>query len=775
MWRSVAGVCLALLLLSDALYAQDVRGTIRDADTGEGLFGATVFAPALGRGTNTGPDGRFRLDLPAGEHALRFSYVGYVEQTRTVRVGDAPVDITVELAAEVLEEVVVTADGLREQFHSSQMSVERLSPRDAKMLPALFGEVDVIKTLQLKPGIQSGGEGTSGLYVRGGGPDQNLMLLDGAQLYNANHLFGFFSVFNADAVDRIELYKGGFPAEYGGRLSSVVDVSTRPGDRERFRGTGGVGLISSRLTLEGPLGKRDSVNAAPASFLLSGRRTYFDIFTRQINRANEGRRDYNPIPDYYFYDLNGRLDFRLSARDQFSFSGYFGRDVFGFQQNLFKINFDWGNTAAVLNWRHQFNPRLYVENRYLYTDYQYRIRNRFDVFDFQLGSRVTDQKFRTDFHYAPNEHHNIKFGSALTYHTFDVGRADAGDDAGEFSFQAGRNLYATEVDAYVSDQWDVSQRWQVEGGLRWAGFANGDAFYHGLEPRLAARYLHSEAVSFKANYARMRQYVHLVTNSGASLPTDVWYPSTPMVPPQTSDQVAAGVSLLLFGDRFLLSNEAYYKWLDDQIDFRDGANLLVNDNLDAEFVFGRGWSYGNEIYLEKKQGRTTGWVGYTLSWTFRQFDDINEGRTFFPRYDRRHDVSVVAMHRLSDRLTLTGAWVYGTGNAITLPVGRFLFQDQGGTTAVPPGVSVIPDYQERNGFRQAAYHRLDLGLVWKFNPKWGESDLTFSVYNLYNRRNPFFVFFEDIREDDVNRTGNITGFRAKQVSLFPVIPSVAYN
>ena len=543
--------------------------------------------------------------------------------------------------------------------------------------------------------------------------------------------------------------------------------------------TGGIGLISSRLTVEGPLVKRKE-GKPQTTLILSGRRTYFDVFTRQINRLSQDNPDYNPIPDYSFYDLNGKLSTRFSETDQLTISGYHGRDNFLFNQDPFNILFDWGNTAAIANWRHTFTPRLFVENRLIYTDYDYRVRYNFDAFKFSLGSRVSDRTFRSDFSFTPNYKHAISFGGLYTRHTFDVGRANAGR-ADETLFNSGSALEATEVGAYAADQLDLTPSLQLYAGLRWSGFLYGDRLYAGFEPRASLRYRVSGNTSFKVSYARMRQFVHLVASSGASLPTDVWYPSTRLVQPQVSDQIAAGMSLLLFNGALLLTDEWYYKQLQRQVDFRDGANLFVNNNLESEFVFGKGWSYGNEIYLEKKKGKTTGWIGYTLAWSYRQFPDINQGAIFFPRYDRRHDVSMVITHRLSPRLSLTGTWIYGTGNAITLPTGRLYLADVAGTNGFPPGVSIVPEYQNRNTFRMAPYHRLDVRLVWHFRPRWGESDLTFSVYNVYNRRNPYFVYFEQEWMNPQDFTGSIeefrdiVKFRAKQVSLFPVIPSVTYN
>ncbi|MDO1447042.1 TonB-dependent receptor [Rhodocytophaga aerolata] len=739
-----------------------VSGYVKDADTGEDLVGATIYAPALSKGTTTNAYGFFSLSLPADSVQLVISYIGYQQVSRRLLL-NRNTQLTIVLSPEKreLQEVVVQAESLQDKLNQTQMSVEKLNIKEIKLVPAIFGEVDIIKVLQLKPGIQSGGEGASGLYVRGGGPDQNLVLLDEATVYNAAHLFGFFSIFNPDAVKGVDLYKGDFPAQYGGRLSSVVDVKLKDGNDQKFTGSGGIGAIASRLTLEGPLVKNKS------SFVLSGRRTYFDAFTRALNRANRDNEDYNEIPDYYFYDLNAKVNYDLGEKDRLFVSGYLGRDKFGFQGDNFNINFNWGNNAATVRWNHIFSPKLFANTSLIYSDYKYTIENKFDIFSFTLGSTIRDLGAKTDFYYTANANHTIRFGGQYTHHTFDIGRLQADSEDGTIAFNSGQGLTGSEIGAYVSSELTAGPLWRFNSGLRFSGFENKGKWFGGVEPRLAARYKLSENTSLKASASRMYQYVHLVANSGASLPTDIWYPSGRLVQPQRSDQLAAGISTLLFKGKLLLTNEVYYKWMKNQLDFRDGAQLFVNPRLEEEFVFGRGWGYGNEIYLEKREGRTTGWVGYTLSWTYRKFNDINNGNPFFPRYDRRHDVSAVLIHELSRRLSITTTWVYGTGNAISLPVGRFLVQDINGSN-----FTVVPEYLQRNSFRMAPYHRLDVGLVWRFFPKWGESDLTLSVYNAYNRKNPYFIYFEEVRD---RQTDIITGFKAKQVSLFPVIPSITYN
>lgn len=768
-------------MLAFFLQAQDVTisGTIKDGENGEDLIGATVAVPELGLGTSSNAYGFYSLSVPTGDTLnVVFSYVGFQSQTFSLLLRqDTTFNINLTTGVQ-LDEVVVKANSFREQINSTEMSVEAITTREAKLVPVLLGESDILKTIQLKPGIPSGSEGRTGLFVRGGAQDQNLIVLDEAVVYNANHLFGFFSTFNTDAVKDLKIYKGGFPAEYGGRLSSVIDVKLKDGNNQKFAGSGGLGLISSRLTLEGPIQKDKS------SFIVSGRRTYVDLLTRQVNRANEGNEDFSPIPDYFFYDLNAKVNFQLSDKDRLFLSGYFGRDVFGFSSDFFNFDFDWGNATGTARWNHVFNPKLFANTTFTYSDYQYNINNQITGFSFGLGSNIADASLKTDFFYAANNQHTIRFGAMATHHTFTVGRLQAGSDDGVVSFSAGQEFQGVEFGAYVSDEMELSEALSVNAGLRFSGFNNDGKTYVGLEPRVAARYKLSERWALKSSYARMYQYLHLIANAGVALPTDIWYPSTQRVQPQRSDQVATGASYLL-GSQYFLNFELYYKWLDNQLQFVDGAQIFVNDELEDEFAVGEGRAYGMEFSIEKKEGRLTGWIGYTLALTrLQNFETLDpNGRfaqesegfgPFNPIYDLRHDISVVALYELSKRWTASATFVYGSGDLTWLPPGRFTFQDVPGAGFE----AVVPDYRERNNFRLPAYHRLDLGLVYKFFPKWGESDLTLSVVNAYDRRNAFFIFFEPEFEGEESNTGGInipTRIAANQVSLFPILPSLTWN
>lgn len=748
-----------------------LSGVVRGSDGGV-LPGASVAVPALGLGTVAEADGHYKLSLPEGPQQVVVSFVGYTSQTLSVNLRrNQQHGFTLAAAASELGEVVVRGEQtLKEKLQTTQMGVEHLSIREAKLLPALFGEVDILKTLQLKPGVQSGGEGSSGLFVRGGSADQNLVLVDNVLVYNPNHLFGLFSVFNSDAVQSVDLYKSGFPAQFGGRLSSVVDVKLREGDREKYVTTGGIGLISSRLSFEGP------INKGKGSFIVSGRRTYFDVFTRALNRANAHKETYTPIPDYYFYDFNAKANYTLGEKDQLFFTGYLGRDIFGFTSpNGFQAAFTWGNTLGALRWQHVFSPRLTANTAASITSYKYNLGNSIDHFTFNLGSTILDYTARTDFDYLPNDRHTLKFGALVTAHNFGVGRLQRSSQDNSVNVNSDVNYLGQEAGLYASDNIKVNDKFQTELGLRLSGFQSGTDHFGGLEPRAAARYSLSDKVALKASYALMYQYVHLVSNSGASLPTDIWYPSRLAVKPERSQQVSSGVSFLLGDGKFLLTDEVYYKWANNQIDFKDGAQIFANNNLDSQFLFGRGWAYGNELYLEKKTGKTTGWIGYTLAWTKRNFppqlgtSGINNGHDFYPNYDRRHNLNIVVIHQINTRISLTASFVYTSGAPTTLPLGRFATQDiyQG-------SIQAVPVYPDRNSYRVIPYHRLDLGLVYKLRPTriGGDRDLTFSIYNAYNRRNAYFIYFEQTRD---KATDKVTGYRAQQVSLFPFIPSVTYN
>jgi hypothetical protein len=760
------GTCLLWAMVSSALFAQKtvtISGYIKDAATGETLIGATVYAVEQQVGAAANEYGFYSLSLKPDSVTLQFSFVGYqTYQIRTQISADKLLNIELSTEADVLNEVVIEADAIENKVNSTQMSVDKVSVQEAKVLPVIFGEVDIIKTLQLKPGVVSGGEGTSAIVVRGGGPDQNLIKLDEAVVYNPAHLFGFFSTFNSDALKDAEIYKGGFPAQYGGRLSSVIDVKLKDGNYKRFGAQGGIGLIASRLTLEGPIVKDK------ASFMVAGRRTYADLITKGVNKLNEGDSSYQKIPDYYFYDLNSKLNFNLGNNNRLFVSGYFGRDKFGVKFDDFEFGFDWGNTTLTTRWNHIYNPKLFSNVTFTFSDYLYTITSRFDVFNFELGSGIRDANLALDYYWSPTNAHQVRFGGEATHHWLNIGRFKGENENDDQPlFNTSNDMRATDFGAYLSDDITISRKLSLNAGIRLSGMYSDTSLYTGIEPRAALKYSITPNVSLKASYTRMYQYLHLISNSGASLPTDVWYPSTTRIKPQRSDLAVLGISLKI-ADQYLLTNEVYYKWQKNQIDFRDGADLFFNNDLEDEFVVGTGTAFGNEIYFEKTKGQLTGWIGYTIADAWRTFNDINNGQKFRPRYAQRHTASIVAMYQLSPKWSFAGTWVFNTGNFVSLPIGRFLLQDVDAMN-----FNIGNEFLDRNSFEMPAYHRLDLSVVMKIFMKRKDfsGDITFSSYNTYDRRNPYFIYY-DIERD---KSGNPTNIVPKQVSLFPILPSVTFN
>jgi len=783
-WSFAALILLVWLAIASqkcsaqALDSIRIEGLITNESGGEALSGATVFELGSSLGTSANLEGRYELVVPVSDSLqLRVSYVGFENRTVTqlIEASDSQsgsMEFDVALSSGVaLSEVTVSAEALRERLRSVRMGLERIDARQAKLIPALLGEVDVLRAVQLKPGIPSGSEGATGLFVRGGGGDQNLFLLDGATVYNPNHLFGFFSTFNADAVAGLDLYKAGFPARYGGRLSGIIDVTTRPASAKTTGVRAGVGLLASRLTVEGPLGK-----SKRAGYMLNARRTYVDLITDQVNRIREGQPDVDPIPGYNFYDLNAKVGFDVSSRDRVEVSGYFGRDRFRFDNEDFEFRFNWGNATLAAQWQHLSSDRLSITTAATLSDYQYAVTNSIPGFNFEVGSEVRDIGLRSDALYAVPDGQSIRFGASLTHHQFGIGRLRAGSTDGEISFSAGEALDAVSWGTYLSDEVALGPKGAVELGLRVSGFSNDGTNYARLEPRIATSYALAERVNVKASFARMYQYIHLVSSAGVALPTDIWYPSTQRVKPQRSDQTAIGLSFLPV-DGVLISAESYYKDLRQQVDFVDGAELFVNNDLAGDFDFGRGHAYGVELQVERTVGKLKGWIGYTWQRTRRGgFPNIMQGRYFSPRFDRRHDLSVVGFYELNDRWTLTATWVYGSGDLYWLPVGRKLEQGAPGSDLR----TIIPVYGDRNNYRLRSFHRGDIGAVMKLYPSWAESsDLTFSIFNVYDRRNAFFVYIdiesEEVPDADGGTIDIPSKLTPKQVSLFPVLPSVTWN
>lgn len=787
-----------------------LSGSVKDKQSGDPLIGASVSIKSQKAGTYTNAQGNFSLQLLADTLTLQVSFAGYEKYQKFIRL-DKNLSLSIALVEDdiKLEGVTIEGQALKDRLAQVQMSVTRLDVQTIKQLPALFGEVDVLKVLQLLPGIKSGTEGTAGFFVRGGTNDQNLVLLDGATVYNPAHMGGLFSVFNPEAVSGLEAFKGNFPAQYGGRLSSILGIEMREGDTKKFSGSGGIGLISSRLTLELPFGevvssspknstestiendtilnykkqRKKLVTERKGSILVAGRRTYFDVFTRAYNRANAGNKDFSPIPDYYFYDLNTKVRYQLNPNHRLTFTAYMGNDEIGFSDERFSFAFAWRNIVATASWNHLYSTKLVGNLTTSFSRYDYSINNQFGNISANLISKISDYAVKYDIRYLPSPKHVIRGGASYIFHSFNPNRLNAGSEDNSLNFKYDQVLEGGEVGAYLSDEWEINKKWKIDYGLRGSGYIANRANYFGLEPRAGMRYKLNDSLSFKLSYARMYQYLHLAASSTITLPTDLWIPSTEYLQPQSSDIVAIGVNWLLKPLGLFLTNEWYYKWLHNQIEYRENAQIFFNPDLDRELVFGRGWSYGGEWMLERKTGKTTGWISYTLSWSNRQFDNLNDGKPFAFRYDRRHDLSVVVTQKLSRRAALTLTFVYRTGEAITLPVNRFALTDLDGIRQVgfqrddagnivgfDPGL-IIPQYIERNTFRMPAYHRADLSFTWKFRPKWGESDINFSVYNLYNRANPFFLYFDEV----TNEQNVPVRFVGKIIALFPILPSITYN
>jgi hypothetical protein len=761
-----------------------ISGYITDDQTGESLIGANVFVKNPIRGTTTNNYGFYTITLEKGDQLLFVSFLSYENYSRELILDrNMTINIRLKPSAITTKEVIVTADRPDKNVQSTEIGAFEMPVEMVKKLPAIFGEVDVLKTLQLKPGIQSGGEGTTGIFVRGGSPDQNLILLDEAVVYNAAHLFGFFSVFNADALQNIEINKGNMPANYGGRLASVLDISMKEGNNKKYSAQGGIGLISSRLTFEGPI-KKDT-----ASFIISGRRTYVDLVMKPFIK------DTSPLKQssYYFYDLNAKLNYRLSDKDRVFISGYFGRDVFDLtsSQENFSNQISWGNGTAVVRWNHLFNQKLFANTSLIYSVYDFGFSAFQDQYDMKLVSGVEDWNAKLDFTWIPSTIHTVKFGGNYIYHTFTPNNVSAKTSGVELDLGEAVELYSHEGALYINDEFDLTGRLRVNAGLRYSMFYHVGPFdryvkdpltnltidtisynkgeriraYHHIEPRIAARFLLDELSSLKAGFTQNYQYIHLASVSAVSLPTDIWVPSSDFVKPQFGTQYSLGYFRNFAGNMFESSVEVYYKEMKNQIEYKEGALIEdnINNNTDNNFTFGTGESYGIELFVNKQIGKLTGWVGYTLSKTTRQFPEINQGEVFPAKYDRRHDVSIVTMYEINPQLNFSVVWVYATGNTATLPVSRYIIAG-----------NIVNEYGPRNSFRMPAYHRMDVSVNWTPKQKKVrkyESNWNFSVYNLYNRRNPYYIYFET--------KGNILeGYmeiKARQVSLFPVLPSVTYN
>lgn len=747
-----------------------ISGTVKAQSSGETLIGAVVKVKDLkGAGTVTNEYGFYSLTVPAGSYELAVSYIGYELNTQAITL-DKNLTLDVEMVekGKRLNEVVVKSVREDANVSRTEMGVMKLDVKTANKLPVIMGERDILKTMTLMPGISSAGDGNSGFYVRGGGPDQNLILLDEAPVYNASHLLGFFSTFNSDAIKDVTVYKGTIPAEFGGRLSSVLDVQMNEGNNKKYHVSGGIGLISSKLNIEGPIQKGKS------SFLISGRRTYADMFLKLSNNENLKN------STLYFYDLNAKVNYKINDKNRIYLSGYFGRDVLGFD-NIF--GFDWGNSTATLRWNHIVNSKLFSNTSAIFSDYRYNIGITNAGFNFDIKSKIQDWNLKQEFTYYANTKHTVKFGFNTIHHTIEPGNIVANGGNSQVNNTNVEDRFAWENALFVADEWKVNDKIKLNYGLRATSFTllgagtfytydqEGNATdsvryqsgefaktYFNLEPRASINYMLTESSSIKAGYSRSAQYLHLMSNSNTGNPTDLWIPSSEIVKPQIADQFTLGYYKNFSDNKYEFSAEVYYKDMQNQIDYKNGAQLNVNTQIESELLFGVGRAYGIELFFKKRYGRFNGWLGYTLSRTERKINGINNGDWYVSRYDRTHDVSAVAMYDLTKRWTISAVWVYNTGNAVTYPAGKYNIDGK-----------TYFYYTDRNASRMPAYHRLDLGATYtKITKKGRESSWAFSIYNAYNRYNPFSIAFE---QNEINTQQT----QAVQTSLFGIVPSITYN
>ncbi len=760
-----------------------LSGYIKDQQSLETLIGANIYIKELETGATTNLYGYYALKIPASSTdslTLIISYIGYQNlQKRILPNKDQELTLLLDANSELLQEIVVTEDANRQLIDEVQMGKQKITSKSIKTIPMVLGETDLLKVVQLSAGVQGGSEGTSGIFVRGGGYDQNLILLDEATVYNPEHFFGFFSTFNSDIVKNLEIYKSDFPARYGGRLSSVIDIQMREGNMKKFEGQGGVGLIASRLSLEGAIVKDKS------SFVISARRTYADLFIPAVNKQLP---DDQQIPNYFFYDLNAKVNYIIGDKDRVYLSGYFGRDKLNvvFDENSgasanSTYDLDWGNLTGTLRWNHIFGPRLFSNTSLIASKFDYKDRFNFnDFFFFRSAANTYTYSLKQDFDYYVSNKHHLQFGFQLTHNDiqpteFSSGTVVEDEELATSSISKEQKYDAEEIAVYALDKWKLNSKLTAKIGLRYSTFITEErTSYSTFEPRLALNYKLDERTAIKSSYARMAQYLHQVKFSHLSF-LDPVFPSNKNIAPQLSDQISVGWNRLVFNDKFSLTNEYYYKWLDNQLDYKNGAPFLfIDENYHERLTVGKGWTYGGEFQLQKTKGKTTGWLAYTLSWSKRQFDELNNGEAFPFTYDRRHVINVVAQHQLKNNWSLSANFTYQTGVTYDLPVGRFFNY---GIRGQDP--EIIPIYEAKNAFRMAPYHRLDVGLIKKYQSKgrW-KSELVFNIYNLYSRRNPFFIYFDNEVETFIDSSGNEAQrvkYVAKQTSLFPIIPSVTYN
>ena len=724
-------IIILLPLLSMAQKRVTISGFIKDTKTGEALISASVYVTNEKRGTATNAYGFFSISVKSADSiGVVISYQGYQPQIFTISgKADQVFDYNLQEKTNSLTEVIVSSSKNNNNITKAKMSVINIPMKQIKTLPAIAGERDILKIVQLLPGVQSGQEGTTGFYVRGGNTDQNLVQLDEATVYNPNHLFGLFSTFNTNAINSVTLIKGGYPAQYGGRLSSILDITMKEGNKKKFSGEGGIGLVSSNLTLQGPITKNKS------SFIISARRTFLDLIAKAVVPKNKG------------------LDNAKYA---------------GASSLNYGINF--GNTTGTVRWNHLYNKKLFSNTSFIYNDYHLSLTTTQDQYYAQLYTGIKDVNLKTDFSYYPSANHSIKAGVNYAYSTLFPSTTSAkvprSGNINKPNLDSIQRKYSSLVSFYVNDDITISEKFSASAGLRVPVFIKSDVQYLRYEPRATVKYQLDDATSIKAAYTIMNQFQHLIPSSTASLPTDIWISSSKIVKPQTSQQIAIGLFKNFKDNNFEASIEGYYKTMNNQVLFKEGAQSLQSADIDTKLTFGRGNSYGAELFIKKNIGRFTGWLSYTLSWTNQKFDSLNFGKQFPFTYDKRHNLSIVGTYDLSKRWTLSGAFVFTSGGAFTLPTGRAGVYGDGSLYD-----GTYYDYTGRNNYRYRSYHRLDLSAIRHGNPKiFGkkyESELVISVYNIYNRHNPYFIY---LTKDPLTKA-----ISAKEVSLLPIIPSISYN
>ncbi len=734
-----------------------ISGTVTDESSGEQLLFASVFNQELGIGTVTNEYGFFTLSVPLDTVEISINYLGYEPKSFLAHKNNLDsLKFTLKKSANEVGVVKINVSRTpQEEIHkSTQMSAIKIPVKDIKYIPSLGGETDVIKVLQLMPGVQKGGEGGTGMYVRGGDVDQNLVLLDEAPVYNIGHLFGFFSVFNPDAIKDMTLYKGGFPSKYGGRLSSILDIRMNDGNVKEFHGRGGVGLLSSRLMLEGPI-KKDR-----GSFMIAGRRTYIDQIFKWIGSF---------LP-YYFYDLNAKFNYKINENNRIYLSSYVGNDLLSFNQSevkenaLFNFGFTLGNITGTARWNQIIHDRLFANYSLVYTNFDYNISSKFDANSLYISSAINDYGGKADWEFVKNRNHKFKYGGLGIYHQFRPNIVNTQGEVSDFlETDRGDILGTLESGVYLQHIYRTdSTKWELRSGVRFSAAKVKEKNYGGIEPRFSTKYKLDSNSNIKLSYSLMRQYIHLVSSSNVALPTDLWYPVTSSVKPQTSHQVAAGYSYFFQKLKTNITVEAYYKRMQNLTEYKEGANLLLNDDFESELLQGDGASYGLEFLVKRDQGRWNGWIGYTLSWSQRFFDDLNGGDPFWAKYDRRHSLSVVQNLKLSKKWHLGAVWVYSSGSRFTPQTGLYAIPNASLT-----GVDWIPVYSKRNSVSMSPSHRLDINFVWqsketkKFRGEWH-----FGAYNVYNRATPWRI---EVQPDENG------GFKYVQPGLFGFIPSIAYN